>query len=141
MRRVHPSSLVFAAALALLPWTTADAGAQTFKPKFGKGSWTAFGSVRRPQDDLWTPGTGPGGEFWQSPGGAWQPTPGSPIRNPRADTWTPVKPNARRSKRGAAVGRPAGERMNSTTVVPPASPLAVPTAGGDRGRKKGAAGS
>lgn len=116
MRLVHSASLVFFAALALLPVTTADVSAQTFKPKFGTGSWTAFGSVQRPQDDTWQPGAGPGGEFWESPGGSWRPTSGSPIKNPRADTWTPVKAAAKPNKHATA-----GVPMHPTTAGGPAS--------------------
>jgi len=97
--RLHAVSFVFAAALTLLGFWTEHASAQTFKAKFGVGTWSSFGSVQSPKDDIWTPGGGPNGEFWISPGGFWRPTPGSQIHNPRADTWVPdTTPQFRRPK-------------------------------------------
>ena len=115
--RLRFVSLGFATALTLLGLCTEYVGAQTFKAKFGTGTWTAFGSVRTPKDDIWTPGVGPAGEFWISPGGAWFPTPGSPIRNPRADTWLPA-PSANASPRTSSVPTGSGQD-NSQTVREP----------------------
>jgi hypothetical protein len=116
--RLYSISLVLTTALTLLGLDGWHAAAQTFKAKFGTGTWTAYGSVRSPTDDLWTPGEGPNGEFWISPGGVWRPTPGSPVRNPRADTWTLVPSGSARTGSREVGGRTASRPIANVTSTP-----------------------